>query len=95
MYTMKDWERDGTFSAEIGELVEEAIIWEFSGCVPPLSFTRDYLQVGEPWGCDATLNALLFTTFERTAQGWVYRGHCLMDRTENRLSYYESKTLKS
>ena len=87
-YTYEDWERDGDLRPMIGQPVEDRVYYSLRDCVPPETSTRDLMQVGEPWDADAEFPGDLYTTFKRTEQGWVYCGHCLSGKTEDRPGYH-------
>lgn len=89
-YTMQDWSRDGDFSPAIGQLIADDVVKDMRDCVPPLTCSHDLIQVGEPCCSDSELlNESLYTTFKRTAQGWVYCGQCLPEKTEHRKGWLE------
>lgn len=86
---MSDWERDREFSPAIGQEVSEEIYWEMLNCVPPTYNGRNLMQVGEPYSTDKETRKHLYTTFVRNESGkWVYVGHCLYGKTEDRPSLY-------
>lgn len=97
-YTWKDWERDGELNPKIGQPVAEQIVREIGGCVPPIAWSHNLVQCGEPWDNDMEVNEMLYTTFKRTEQGWIYCGHCLPGKTEDRPGYiatlYPPKNMK-
>lgn len=54
IYTTEQWEKDGTFSAEVGQEVSEAVYYQMFNCLPPLRLPKEcgYLsgfRVGEPY----------------------------------------------
>lgn len=93
-YTWNDWERDGSLNPKVGQRVAEQIVREMRNCVYPLTNTPDLMQCGEPWDNDMEVNEMLYTTFKRTEQGWVFCGHCLPGKTEDRPGYIETLYLK-
>lgn len=93
-YTWSDWERDGSLNPKVGQPVEERIVIEMRDCVPPLTASHNLVQCGEPWDSDMEVNEMLYTTFKRTAEGWVFCGHCLPDKTENRPGYIDTLYLQ-
>lgn len=72
IYTMKDWERDGSLRVKEGQLVEESIIEELADCVPPQTYSRGTFQVGEPY--DHCNGKPRYQTFKRRETGWEYVG---------------------
>lgn len=86
---MDDWQKDGVFSAEVGQAVEESVFYEMLNCVPPAYWQGGVMQVGEPYSTDMETLKSLFTTFVRNKDGqWSFAGHCLYGKTENRKSLY-------
>ena len=86
---MDDWQKDGVFSAEVGQAVEESVFYEMLNCVPPAYWQGGVMQVGEPYSTDMETRESLFTTFVRNKDGqWSFVGHCLYGKTENRKSLY-------
>ncbi len=72
---------------EPGSYVDRAIYEHMLNVLPPAYWTRDVLQVGEPYShkanpehdnrCEAT-----YSTFVRvTDEVWEYRGHCFRGKT--------------
>lgn len=80
--TMKDWEAAESFekAASPGDLVEEAIVWEFLNCLPPVTNRSHLMQCGEPYSHELDPETKrwrgTFATFHRTHEGWVYCGNC-------------------
>lgn len=90
MYTMKDWERDGSLKISIGQLVADEVIAELRDCVPPTTLGGIF-QVGEAKDQDLEHPAwAIYDTFVREERGWRYCGACLRGRTEPRKGYIES-----
>lgn len=88
-YTLKDWEKDRTFAAAIGQRVSDAVFYEFLNCVPPAYYGGGIMQVGEPASTDKETLKDLFTTFKKSGGSWVYVGLCLYGKTEHRKSYFD------
>lgn len=80
--TMKDWEAARSFdqAAKPGDLVDEAIVWEFLNCLPPVTNRRNLMQCGEPYSHEEDPETgrwrATYATFHRTEEGWVYCGNC-------------------
>lgn len=91
MYTMKDWERDGSLRISVGQLVADDVVTQLRDCVPPACCKNGLFQVGEPKDQDLEHPAwALYDTFTRAGDCWVYRGACLRGKTEARKGYIES-----
>jgi len=87
-YTMQDWEKDGTFKAQVNQPVEDAVYYQFLNCVPPAYHTYALMQVGEGYDTDRKYGRTLYTTFERNSFGnWIYKGNCLYGRTTDRTKF--------
>lgn len=79
IYTMKDWERDGSLRLSPDMLVDSEVIWELRDCVPPAYYQYGVFQVGEPASHDTETFQDLYETFIhlRNAMGvWKYAGLC-------------------
>ena len=75
IYTMKDWERDGSINIKAGQAVEDAVVNELKNCVPPATLSHGVFQVGEPTSHDWNTGQPLFATFERGGDNvWIYKG---------------------
>ena len=85
--TMKDWQEAGDFSecAKPGDAVEEAIVDEFLGCVPPVVLRADLMQCGEPANHMEDPRTgkwrATFTTFAKRGDAWYYCGKCFAGDT--------------
>lgn len=87
---MEDWQRDNILSPAIGQEVSAEVFSEQLNCVPPAYYADGIMQVGEPYGADKETFKSLFTTYVRNEKGaWVYAGHCLYGKTENRKALLE------
>lgn len=66
-----------------GDLVEEEIAEWIANCVPPKSYSANYIQCGEPSSTKVEGNT--YATFVKVAEGiWKYCGNCLKgEREEN------------
>ena len=74
VYSMEDWERDGTLKIQPGQAVSDDIVRELLNCVPPATYGKGIFQPGEPWSHDRNTGRQLFQTFERDESGWRYVG---------------------
>lgn len=92
MYTMQDWERDGSLKLTVGQRVSDEVVRELINCVPPAHLGGGLFQTGEPASTDAETYASLFDTYRREDKGWTYLGACLLGKTEPRESIYEKMT---
>lgn len=90
IYTMEQWNHDGTLKIKVGQRVAEDVVFQLRDCVPPAYLSRTMVQVGEAYDNDAEHPSReLFTTFTKEAGVWTYRGHCLYGKTEHRIGYTE------
>ena len=65
-----------SYNRPTGSLVEEKIAMDLADCVPPKTFTRDFIQCGEP--NSSTPEGMTYATFVKVADGiWEWRGNCL------------------
>lgn len=74
MYTMKDWERDGSLNPQIGQIVADDVIDELANRIPPKTYSVSVFQVGEPYGFDFDQGRPTYETFHATKEGWKYVG---------------------
>ena len=75
IYTMADWERDGSLSCKRGQAVTDDVIMELANCIPPTTWRSYLFQVGEAASHDPNSFAPLYDTFARYKNGcWVYLG---------------------
>lgn len=73
IYTMKDWERDGSLSVKEGQIIDSEVFWELADCVPPQTFSSRRFQVGEPH--THRDGVALYDTFEHVGDDcWRYLG---------------------
>lgn len=91
VYTMEDWQRDKDLSPAVGQMVDNAVVWELIECLPPTYWHRGVFQVGEPYTHDKENGRPLYATFEQvnTDGLWQYKGHCLLGETEHRKGWGE------
>lgn len=64
MYTMKDWERDGSLSMKEGQTIDSEVFLELRDCMPPHRWSRGIFQPGEPYSHDLDTGKALYMTFE-------------------------------
>lgn len=77
VYNMDYW----TFDRPAGCYVEPEIANYTANVVPSRSFSRNYIQCGEPY--DAVTEGLTYATFVRVADDvWEWKGNCLAGKTE-------------
>ncbi len=96
IYNGKKVFTQGTFDyskAQIGDLVEAAIVMDAVNCLPPVSLRRDCAQLGEPYSHrkdpDTGEWRGIYATFRCLTGGWdkgiwEYRGHCFARETTER-----------
>ena len=63
-YTMKDWERDGSLSVKVGQIIDSDVFWELFECLPPHHWGGGIFQPGEPHTHDWDTGKALYQTFE-------------------------------
>jgi hypothetical protein len=81
-----DWEEAGDFekTARPGDYVEEKIVDEFLGCVPPVTNKTGFVQCGEPYSHELDSQGRFhptFSTFVQSGDRWIYCGHCFVGQT--------------
>jgi hypothetical protein len=86
--TKAGWTESGLYLnhyLQLGDVVDEALADYFLCVLPPACHRSNLIQIGEPYSVVA--GRFTYPTIEKTADGWVYRGHCYkgenIDRTEN------------
>lgn len=85
VYTMEQWAKDRTFKAKPGQIVEESIYWQMVNCVPPRTLSRNYMQVGEPYGYDFEKHCDTYSTFVREDGAWKFLGELPLGEGKPRL----------
>ena len=80
MYTIQDWERDGSLNVKQGEVISSDVYEQLLNCIYPATYTSQLFQVGEPYDHDEQGNAL-YATFKNTEKGWKFCGHCRIGET--------------
>lgn len=83
MYTMENWENDGTLKVHRGMLVSDEVVIELRDCVPPAYMCRGIFQMGEPNDHDEE-GKPLYHTFVRKNEGWECMGICREGETIER-----------
>lgn len=86
VYTSENWAADGTFKANIGQIVADDVVAQLRDSVPPQTMQSGLLQIGEAVNHDFAGHPL-YTTFEHTLDGWRYCGSCHEGKTINRLGW--------
>ena len=87
--TMQMWADAGSFDkvANPGDTVDEEIVEQFMGCVPPLYYHSTYKQCGEPVShCKVPGHdwyAPTYATFKKIDGVWVYVGDCFKGKSEH------------
>jgi len=70
-----------------GDYVEESIVEDFLGLVPPASNSYGYMQYGEPysheWNNEKEAWQPTYITFSHERDKWVYNGHCFLGKKED------------
>lgn len=89
MYTMQDWERDGSLKLTVGQIVSDEVVNELINCVPPAYHGAGLFQCGEAACTEAKTYEKLYDTYRQKEEGWEYLGHCRLGKTKHRESYEE------
>lgn len=63
-YTMKQWQEDKYFNAEVGQVCDAEVMFQLINNVPPRTYSDDIFQAGEPWSHDFSTGKALYLTFE-------------------------------
>lgn len=74
IYTQDDWEKDNTFSPQIGQLVEDDIINELGERLCPTYCSPDYFQPSEAEWSRESDGEPLYMTFKAEKEAWRYIG---------------------
>jgi hypothetical protein len=83
------WKNNFSEYVNVGDVVDEAMFDYWLNVLPPLSWSRDYLQSSEPYSHTVEGKAT-YTTFgkEPHTGHWTYLGHCTKgERTPSRSQY--------
>lgn len=86
--TMDLWKASGDFekAANPGDLVDEEVVEEFVGLLPPTTLRGNLVQVGEPYSCqydpDTDRWRSTYTTFAKVDGKWTYCGKCFVGKNE-------------
>lgn len=90
--TEKMLEGSDSFTAVVkpGDIVEEKIVYNFLGCVPPATHRSNLVQCGEPyssaWDERKQEYRATFITFSLIGSEWQYSGTCFLGETAHRTS---------
>jgi hypothetical protein len=76
MKTYKDWKGSLHKYLDIFDLVDEEMVNHFTNVLPPATFRRDLIQLGEPF--DHINGQAVYPTLMKTAEGWRYAGNCYL-----------------
>lgn len=63
-YTMKQWQKDKYFNAEVGQVCDSDVMEQLINAVPPRTYSNGIFQVGEPFSHDFNTGKALYMTFE-------------------------------
>lgn len=73
-----------------GDYIEEKIVDDFLGCVPPATHRCNLIQCGEPyssvWDDEKQKYRATWLTFALDSSGWKYCGTCFIGETTHRIS---------
>ena len=90
VFTREDFTYDG---AQVGDLVEAAVVMDAMDCLPPACMRLSCAQLGEPYSHREDESSrkwrATYVTFKCLQGGWdegvwEYRGHCFCGETEER-----------
>ena len=73
IYTMQDWERDGTLKVKVGQIIEPEVFYQLLNCVPPHYWAKGFFQVGEPSSFDFTSGKQTYQTYEKVNEDDYYK----------------------
>lgn len=89
--TMEEWESSGITAFDdyvaLGDEVDEEIVDNFLGMVPPACHTKRLMQMGEADQHLPNANGnyeATYMTFEKSDGQWYYRGYCFLCDTRNK-----------
>jgi len=95
--TYDEWTDSGAVDFDayvgVGDEVDEAIVDNFLGMLPPSYHTAKLVQMGEPHEYLPNENGKFcptYMTFERTDNKWYFRGYCFYGETQNRHRFLTS-----
>ena len=74
--TLKGWELDGrdlSTYLQVGDEVDEELMYYFLNVLPPATWTATCIQIGEPYSDNE--NGPTFSTLEKIDGKWTYQGH--------------------
>lgn len=86
--TMDDWHnsKENYFESffKAGDIVSQDVVDYFVNSLPPVTFREHFVQAGEPYSHrvdpeDKKFKAT-YTTFEKGAENWIYKGNCFKDK---------------
>lgn len=71
VFTMQEW-RDHGFCPEIGQIIDEEVVFAMRDAVPPIYNSRNIIQVGEAYR-HRNDGVAIYATFSRNADGeWLF-----------------------
>lgn len=75
IYTMNNWQQDGTLRVNVGQYVSDDIIIQLRDSVPPATYKASCFQPGEAYALSIDYEDL-YLTFVRDNGMWKYIGLC-------------------
>jgi hypothetical protein len=69
------WKDSFSIYAKVGDVIDEEMFDYWLNVLPPLSWSKDYLQSSEPYSHTKEGKAT-YETFSKELGHWVYLGHC-------------------
>ena len=75
IYTMNNWQKDGTLRMNVGQYVSDDIIIQLRDSVPPATYKASCFQPGEAYALSIDYEDL-YLTFVRDNGMWKYIGLC-------------------
>ena len=76
-----EWEGSLGEYLNVGDLVDQEFVDYFLNVLPPVCWTREIIQMGEPYSHVA--GRATYSTLKKTPDGWEYAGNCYRGQTEN------------
>ncbi len=70
VYTMQDWERDGTLKVKEGQVIEPDVFWELCNSLPPHRWDKGVFQPGEAYSYDMEKCCQTYQTFESMGEDY-------------------------
>lgn len=69
------WEGQLDAFLAVGDCVDESFYWYFIEVLPPRTFDRDLIQIGEPQDHAGPEGRARFSTLQKYGEAWYYTGY--------------------